>query len=78
MFKQLNPQMRVVFNVAALGTTVGITWFLHSTGVIGGAFSWPATITWLALLSFMLVALRLFVQQAETPNDLFRLFFRRR
>ena len=78
MFRSLNPQMRFVFNVAALGTTAGITWFLHFRGVIGGAFSWPATITWLAFLCFILVGLRLFVQQAETPSDLFRLFSRRR
>lgn len=78
MFKPLNTQMSLVFNVAAFGATVGITWFLHDRGVIGGSFSWPATIAWLVFLGFMLIAIRLFVQQAETPNELLRLVFRRR
>lgn len=78
MFKPLNAQMRVVFNVAAFGVTAGLTWFFHAKGVIGGTFSWPATLTWLAFVGFLVISLRLFVQQAETPNELLRSFYRGR
>jgi hypothetical protein len=78
LFKPLNAKMRLMFNVAALVATAGFTWFLNSRGVIGGSLSWPATLVWLGLVAFLVIGLRLFIQQAETPEELLRVFFRRR
>ena len=77
MFKPLNPQMRVSFNTASIVAALGITWGLYSQGYIGGDFSSPAPVFCIHSVAGAVVALRLFIQQAETPEELQRLFFRR-
>jgi len=77
VFKPLSPQMRASFNAASIAAALVITLGLYSQGHIGGVFSWPTTLFWIFAVAGAVVALRLFIQQAETPEELQRLFFRR-
>lgn len=77
--KPMTPVMRVAWRAASITFAVGITAFLHQAGFSIGHAS-PAHLA-LAVLAFSLasLALRLFFQQADTPEELFsRFLFRRR
>ncbi len=77
MFKPLNKQMRSFFVSGATAAAVVITFGLYWLGFIGRDFSWPNVIFWFLSVAFSVTGFRLYVQQAESPEELQKFLFRR-